>query len=53
MTSQSDDWQSFRAISAAIALACVLHGATTGNWKTLHTVGLVVGLIGTIGPDLG
>jgi hypothetical protein len=47
-----DDWRMLQVISAALALGVALHGITNRKWQEAHTIGTLLGVAGTIGPEL-
>jgi hypothetical protein len=51
MTKKSD-WQTVGAIAAIGSGATVIHGLTTKNWTTAHTVFTVGGIVAAVGSLL-
>jgi len=47
-----NDWRILQVVSAGIALVVALHGITNKKWEQAHTVGTILGVAGTIGPEL-
>jgi len=47
-----DDCIVLQVIRAGISLAVGLHGITKREWQEAHTIGTLVGVAGTIGPEL-
>ncbi len=47
------EW-SYVQLAGMTALALVaIHGATSRNWRDLHTAGVILCAIAAVGPELG
>ncbi len=48
---EGDFWKAFQFAALLIGLAVTFHGITSKKWQELHTAGLVLSVVGTIGPE--
>jgi len=52
MAKREDEfWNAFQIVALLVGLVVTLHGITSKSWQQLHTAGVVLSVVGTIGPE--